>query len=188
MITPVKEKQKNAFTELKERLEVRNVNAIPKITKVVVSVGSGSVKDKHRIEVIQDRLAKITGQKAAPRAAKKSIASFKLRQGQVIGYQVTIREQRMYDFLDRLINIALARTRDFRGIPRESGDPMGNLTIGIKEHSIFPETADEEIKDVLGLAITIVTTAKDRAAATAFFEHIGVPFKKESEGKKKGRK
>jgi large subunit ribosomal protein L5 len=188
MITPVKEKQNKAHAELKDALGIANKVAIPRVTKVVVSVGVGSVKDKKKIEIIEDRLAKITGQKAAPRVAKKSIASFKLREGTVIGYQVTLRGARMYDFLDRLFNISLARTRDFRGIDRESVDPMGNLTIGIKEHSIFPETADEEIKDVFGLAITIVTTAKDRDTAVKYFEYIGVPFKKESERKKKGRK
>lgn len=187
MITPVKERQHKAHEALKDTLGISNKVAIPRITKVVVSVGIGSVKDKHKIEVIEDRLAKITGQKPAARAAKKSIASFKLREGTVIGYQVTLRGVRMYDFLDRLFNIALARTRDFRGIDRTSVDPMGNLTIGIKEHSIFPETADEEIKDVFGLAITIVTTAKNRETAEKYFEYLGVPFKKESEGKKKGR-
>ncbi len=185
MITSVKEKQDTAYKNLSEVLGITNKVAMPKVTKVVISVGTGSVKDKKRIEIIEDRLMKITGQKAAARAAKKSIASFKLREGTVIGYQTTLRGQRMFDFLDRLFNISLARTRDFRGIARESVDPMGNLTIGIKEHSIFPETADEEAKDVFGLAITIVTTAKNREVATKFFEYIGVPFKKESEGKKK---
>ncbi len=188
MTISVKEKQQKASDALKETLAISNVMAIPRVTKVVVSVGVGSVKDKHKIEIIEDRLAKITGQKPSPRAAKQSIASFKLREGQVIGYQVTLRGARMYDFLDRLFNISLARTRDFRGIARESVDPMGNLTIGIKEHSIFPETADEEIKDVFGLAITIVTTAKNAEVAEKYFEYIGVPFKKEKETKKKGKR
>ena len=94
----------------------------------------------------------------------------------------------MHDFLDRLFNIALARTRDFRGISRASIDPMGNLTIGIKEHSIFPETADEEIKDVFGLSVTIVTTARDAETAEKYLEYMGVPFKKESERKKRASK
>jgi large subunit ribosomal protein L5 len=185
MITSVKEKQNKAHENLSEVLGIKNKVAIPKITKVVVSVGVGSLKDKKKIELIEDRLGKITGQKPAARAAKKSIASFKLREGTVIGYQVTLRGARMVDFLDRLINISLARTRDFRGISKLSVDPMGNLTIGLKEHSIFPETADEEVKDVFGLAVTIVTTAKDKATATKFFEYIGIPFKKEEESKKK---
>lgn len=183
---PVKEKQKKAFAELHEALHIKNTMALPRLQKVVISVGIGSVKDKNKIEVIQDRLGKITGQKAVGRVAKKSIASFKLREGQTIGYQTTLRGQRMYDFLDRLLNIALPRTRDFRGIDRKSVDPMGNLTIGIREHLIFPETADEEARDVFGLAITIVTTAKNKKDAETYFEYLGVPFKKEEEKKKRG--
>ncbi len=185
----VKAKQKKALHDIGEALSVKNIMALSRVSKVVVSVGVGSVKDKKKIETIENRLAKITGQKAAPRAAKKSIASFKLREGTVIGYQVTLRGTRMHDFLDRLINIALPRSRDFRGISRNSIDPMGNLTIGIKEHSIFPETADEELKDVFSLAVTIVTTAKTREQAEKYLEYIGIPFKKEAETKKKkGRK
>ncbi len=181
----VKEKQKKAFADLKDALHIKNVMALPHIEKVVVSVGIGSVKDKNKIEVIQDRLGKITGQKSVGRVAKKSIASFKLREGQTIGYQITLRGQRMYDFLDRLLNIALPRTRDFRGIDRKSVDPMGNLTIGIREHLIFPETADEEARDVFGLAVTIVTSAKNKKDAETYLEYIGVPFKKETEKGKK---
>ncbi|MEK7606541.1 MAG: 50S ribosomal protein L5 [Patescibacteria group bacterium] len=182
----VKEKQSKAYENLHEALGTKSKMAIPRLVKVVVSVGTGSVKDKKRIEVIESRLPKITGQKASPRPAKKSIASFKLREGQVIGYQVTLRGPRMYDFLDRLINISLPRTRDFRGISRASIDPMGNLSIGIREHNIFPETADEDTKDVFSLSITIVTTAKDRVSAEKYFEYIGIPFKRlEDEVKKK---
>ena len=183
----VKEKQNKAFENLSEPLQMKNRMAIPRLVKVVISVGTGSVKDKKRLEVIEDRLMKITGQKSAPRVAKKSIASFKLREGQAIGYQVTLRGPRMYDFLDRLINIALPRTRDFRGINRSSIDPMGNLSIGLREHSIFPETADEEIKDVFSLAVTIVTTTKDKATAEKYFEYIGIPFKKVGDEVKKKR-
>lgn len=181
----VKEKQKKAYTELKDTLHLKNVMALPRLEKVVVSVGIGSVKDKNKIEVIQDRLQKITGQKPVGRVAKKSIASFKLREGQTIGYQVTLRGQRMYDFLDRLFNIAMPRTRDFRGVDRKSVDPMGNLTVGIKEHIIFPETADEEARDVFGLAVTVVTTAKNKHDAEIYLAYMGVPFRKEEEKKKK---
>ena len=137
------------------------------------------MKDKKKIELIQDRLAKITGQKTAPRGAKKSVAAFKIREGDTIGYQVTLRGKRMYDFLDRLLHIALPRARDFRGLSRESVDLMGNVTIGIREHTIFPETGDEDIKDVFGFAITVVTTANNKKDALAFLEHLGFPFKKE---------
>ena len=150
----------------------------PRLLKVVVSVGVGSFKDKNRLKIVEDRLSRITGQKVAPRGAKISIAGFKSRQGDIVGYQVTLRGQRMNDFLDRLIHIALPRTKDFRGLSPKSIDEMGNFTLGIKEHTIFPETTDEELRDVFGLAITIVTTAKSREEALKFFTHLGFPFKK----------
>lgn len=150
----------------------------PRIIKVVVSAGVGSFKDKTKFKVVEDRLARITGQKASPRAAKISIASFKSRQGDVVGYQVTLRGRRMHDFLEKLIHIALPRTKDFRGISPEAADEMGNYTLGIKEHSIFPETSDEELKDVFGLAITIVTTAKSKEEVVKLLTHLGFPFKK----------
>ena len=177
-MTQVKEKQKKAFAELKEALGIDNVMEAPRIEKVVVSTGVGKITDRGQLELVQDRLAKITGQKPSPRAAKKSIAGFKSREGQTVGFQVTLRGPRMYDFLERFLQIALARTRDFRGVSRTTVDGMGNITIGIKEHIIFPETADEYIKDVFGLAVTILTSAKDKASAEAFFEYLGVPFKK----------
>lgn len=150
----------------------------PRILKVVVSIGVGSFKDKNKLKIVEDRLACITGQKAAPRKAKISIASFKSRQGDVVGYQVTLRGKRMCDFLERLIHIALPRTKDFRGISLNSADEMGNYTLGIKEHNIFPETSDEELKDVFGLAVTIVTTAKSKPEVITFLTHLGFPFKK----------
>ncbi len=156
----------------------KNPMQAPRILKVVVSSGTGSFKDKNKFKVVEDRLARITGQKAAPRGAKISIANFKSRQGDVVGYQVTLRGKRMYDFLDRLINIALPRTKDFRGISPDAADEMGNYTLGIKEHTIFPETSDEELKDVFGLAITIVTTAKSKDEVLKLLTHLGFPFKK----------
>ena len=156
----------------------KNAMQAPRILKVVISTGVGSFKDKNKFKVVEDRLAKITGQKAAPRGAKVSVASFKSREGDVVGYQVTLRGARMYDFLERLINIALPRTKDFRGINPNAADEMGNYTLGIKEHNIFPETTDEELKDVFGFAITIVTTAKGKDEVVAFLTHLGFPFKK----------
>ncbi len=173
------EKQNKAFGVLKESLGLSNIMESPRLVKAVVSVGTGSFKDKKKNEVVEDRLMKITGQKASPRGAKKSIASFKLRQGEPVGYQVTLRGKRMRDFLDRLLNTALPRTKDFKGISTSSVDEMGNLTIGIKEHSIFPEAADEELKDVFGLAVTVVSTATSKEAARAFFTQLGFPFRKE---------
>jgi len=150
----------------------------PRILKVVVSAGVGSFKDKAKFKIVEDRLARITGQKAAPRGAKVSIASFKSRTGDIVGYQVTLRGARMHEFLDRLINIALPRTKDFRGINPTAADEMGNYTLGIKEHTIFPETTDEELKDVFGLAVTIVTTAQSKQEVVEFLTHLGFPFKK----------
>ena len=156
----------------------KNIMQTPKVMKIVISSGVGSYKDKNKFKIVEDRLAKITGQKAAPRGAKVSIANFKSREGDVVGYQVTLRGKRMHDFLERLIHIALPRTKDFRGISTTGADEMGNYTLGIKEHSIFPETADEELKDVFGLAITIVTTAKSKEEVLKLLTHLGFPFKK----------
>lgn len=156
----------------------KNSMQVPKILKVVISAGVGSFKDKNKFKIVEDRLARITGQKVAPRGAKISVASFKSRQGDVIGYQVTLRGARMSNFLERLVHIALPRTKDFRGISPKAADEMGNYTLGIKEHTIFPETADEELKDVFGFAITIVTTAKSKDEVIKFLTHIGFPFKK----------
>ena len=155
----------------------------PKIEKVVVSVGVGSTKDKKKVELIENRLATITGQKPAPRAAKKAIATYKTRIGDKVGYQTTLRGKRAQDFVNRLIHIALPRTKDFKGIPTTSIDEMGNYTLGIKEHTVFAETADEDIKDVFGLGVTIVTTAKNKEEAKAYLTHLGFPFKKEQEKK-----
>lgn len=175
----VTEKLQNAFSALKDRFGYTNIWQAPRIKKIVVSVGTGRAsKDEKRRALIADRLAKITGQKAAPRAAKKAIASYKTRQGDIVGYQVTLRGSRARDFLVRLISIALPRTRDFRGIARSSVDEMGNCTIGIPEHIIFPETADEESRDIIGLAATIVTSARTRDEAFAFLTHLGMPFVK----------
>jgi large subunit ribosomal protein L5 len=112
------------------------------------------------------------------RAAKKSIASFKVREGEPVGIVITLRGARMYGFLDKFLNVALPRTKDFRGLERKAVDNMGNMTLAVREHTIFPETADEELKNVFGLAITFVTTAKSRDEAMAFFELLGMPFKK----------
>ncbi|MBU0750435.1 50S ribosomal protein L5 [Patescibacteria group bacterium] len=172
-----KTRQEEGYKALAEEFGYTNVMAAPRILKIVVSSGVGKARDKNRNKVVEDRLAKITGQKPAERVARQSIASFKLREGEIVGYQSTLRGARMYDFLDKLIHIALPRTRDFRGLNISAVDGMGNLTIGIKEHTIFPEIADEELKDVFGLAVTVVTTAKTKKEAEAFFKHMGIPFK-----------
>ncbi len=171
-----KDRQQSAYLALKEAYGYTSPMQGPRIMKVVVSSGVGKKRDKKQVELISERLAKITGQKPSPRSAHASIASFKLREGETIGLQVTLRGAHMYDFLDKLIHIALPRTRDFRGLLPKAIDAMGNLTLGIKEHTIFPETSDEDLKDVFGLAITIVTTAKTKSESEAFFRHIGMPL------------
>jgi large subunit ribosomal protein L5 len=180
----IKEKNKNAFESLKGTLGYKNPMQAPRLTKVTISAGVGSFKDKKKIEVVIDRLAKITGQKPVRKGAKISIAAFKVRQGDPVGVQITLHGARMYDFLDRLINIALPRTKDFRGIPVSSIDAMGNYTLGIKEHTIFPETADEDLKDVFGFGLTVVTTSKNKEETIAFLEYLGFPFKKDEVKKK----
>lgn len=175
----MKDKFTGAFKALSGSFGYKNVMQTPRMEKVVVSTGVGKIDDKNKIELIKDRLARITGQKPAARPAKQSIASFKLREGDIIGYQVTLRGAQMESFMDKLIHVALPQTRDFRGINPSAIDEMGNITVGIPEHTIFPETADEELKDVFGLAITIVTTAKTREEAEALLRHVGLPLKSE---------
>jgi len=177
----MKEKIGEAYSSMKKDFAYTNVMQAPKIEKVVISIGTGKIDDKARLALIQDRLAKIAGQKVAPRPAKQSIASFKLREGEIIGYQATLRGERMMHFLDRFIHIALPQTRDFRGLKTTAIDEMGNITLGIKEHTIFPETADEDIRDVFSFAVTIVTTAKTKKEAEALLRFIGLPLHKEVE-------
>ncbi len=181
----VKEKEAHAFEKMKSVFGYKNVMAAPKLKKIVINVGTGTAikKDKNRNDFISDRLAKITGQKTALRGAKQSISSFKIRQGDPVGVVATMRGKRMYAFLEKLINVALPRTKDFRGISRKVVDDIGNMTIGIKEHTIFPETADEDIKDVFGLSITLVSSAKSKKEGFAFFELLGIPFKAEENKK-----
>ncbi len=179
-VTGVQAIEQASFEKLSKQFGYTNMMAAPHLVKVSVSVATGSAmkRDKKRNDVVMDRLAKITGQKPTLRKAKKSVASFKTREGDQIGVAVTLRGARMYGFLDKLLNVSLPRTKDFRGINRTSVDAIGNMTFGIKEHTIFPEIHDEELKDVFGMAITLVTTAKTKEEAAAFFELLGIPFKK----------
>jgi len=180
----VKVIQKKVYETMKGAFGYTNAMQAPRLTKVVVSAGVGSVKDKKKMELIVNRLEKITGQKPAVRGAKKSIAAFKVRQNDPVGYQITLRGARMFGFMDKLLNVAIPRTRDFRGLSAKAIDSIGNYTLGIKDHTIFPETGDEEIKDIFGLAVTVVTTAPTAKEAKAFLDMLGFPFKKEEEGKK----
>jgi large subunit ribosomal protein L5 len=181
----LREKQNKAFEALKGTLGLKNKMQSPKVIKVVINSGTGSFKDKNKNKIVEDRLTKITGQKAQLKVAKKSVATFKVREGDPVGYQVTLRGQRMFDFLDKLVYIAFPRTKDFRGLNASAIDNMGNFTIGMKENSVFPESTDEELRDVFGLAITVVMNTKDKKAAKAFLEYLGFKFKKEEETKKR---
>lgn len=172
-----KQKFDDAIPELMSELKLANTMAVPRLEKIVISVGTAKSKDPKRMEIVMDRLSKITGQKPKVTIAKKSIATFKLRAGDKSGVMVTLRGQRAYDFLDRLIHVAIPRERDFRGLRETSIDEMGNISLGFKEHTIFPETADEDIKDVFPFGVTLTTTAKSKEAALALFNVLGLPFK-----------
>ena len=189
-VPTIKEKLKASYPKLKEKHGYVNVMQAPRVEKVVVSVGTGKMSraDKKRQEFVVTRLATITGQKPSARVAKQSLASFKLREGETIGQMVTLRGARMFGFLDKLVNIAVPRTRDFRGFSPKSIDEMGNFTLGVKEHTIFPETADEDLKDVFGLAITIVLSSKTREESRELLELLGFPFRDSAdEVTKRGR-
>ena len=169
--------QQKTFDALKTISRYTNVMQAPKVTKLIVSTGVGSIKDKKRLEFIVGRLSRITGQKAASRPTTKSIANFKTRVGDMAGYQTTLRGKRAELFLQKLIHVVFPRVKDFRGINPKSIDEMGNITIGFKEHTVFPETSDEDAKDVFGLAVTITTSAKSATESEAFFRHLGLPLK-----------
>ncbi len=177
----IKTKIGEAYEAMKKEFHYTNKLQAPRLNKITISIATGRVikQDKKKNEFIIDRLKKIVGQKANERSSKKSIASFKTRIGDKIGVAVTLRGPRMYGFLEKLLNVSIPRTKDFRGFKKSSVDEVGNLTLGIKEHTIFPEIHDEELKDIFGMAITFTTTARNKAEATKFFEFIGIPFKKD---------
>jgi len=177
-MTTVIEKQKNTFDTLKSDHGYTSSMQTPTIEKIVVNVGVGSTTDKKRITMIGQKLAKITGQKPVECMAKTSIATFKLREGTMIGYKTTLRGARMWSFLEKLLSVALPRTRDFRGIKVTAIDAMGNYSLGIKDNTIFPETADEDVRDIFGMSITIVTTSISKEESRAYLTHLGFPFVK----------
>ena len=164
---------------LKEEYKYKNVHQIPEVTKVILNVGAGeAVQNVKCLDVIQEYLTNITGQKPFVCKARKSIANFKLREGQPIGVKVTLRSKRMYEFLERLINVALPRVRDFKGVSRKAFDGSGNYSLGIKEQLIFPEVKFDEIDKIRGMNITIVTTAKTDDEARLLLRSLGIPFRK----------
>ena len=165
--------------ELKQSLALKNTMQVPRILKITVNMGVGeAVADKKVMDAATADLAKITGQKPAVTKAKKSVATFKVRDGQAIGCKVTLRGARMYEFLDRLVNIAIPRIRDFRGISARSFDGRGNYSLGVKEQIIFPEIQYDQIDQIRGMDITICTTAKTDAEALALLEGFSMPFQK----------
>ena len=149
----------------------------PKIEKIVVSVGTGSTVDKKKVELMEDRLRKITGQKPSVRKAKQSIAAFKLREGMPIGLKVTLRRNRMYEFFDKLVSIAIPRIRDFRGLDDSKFDGRGNYNLGLIEQYIFPEIVLDKSDKARGMNISIVTTAKSDSDAKELLGMLGMPFR-----------
>src|SRR5215204_541566 len=170
--------EKEVVPALKKEFGYTNVMAVPKIEKVVVNMGLGEATSNAKIiEVGSSELASITGQKPVVRRAKKSIAAFKVRKGQPVGTSVTLRGERMYEFLDRLMSIALPRVRDFRGVSPKAFDGRGNYTIGIREQLIFPEIDFNKVDKLRGMNISIVTTARNDEQARALLKAMGMPFR-----------
>jgi large subunit ribosomal protein L5 len=165
--------------ELKTKLELKNTMQVPRILKITVNMGVGeAVADKKVMDAATADMAKITGQKPAVTKAKKSVATFKVRDGQAIGCKVTLRGDRMYEFLDRLVSIAIPRIRDFRGISARSFDGRGNYSLGVKEQIIFPEIQYDQIDQIRGMDITISTSARDDKHGRALLEAFNFPFRK----------
>lgn len=171
--------RKTIVPQLQRDLGVDNPMQVPKITKITVNMGVGeAVADRKVLDAAIGDLTKITGQKPVPCIAKKSVASFKVRENLAIGCKVTLRGARMYEFLDRLISIAMPRIRDFRGVPARSFDGRGNYTLGVKEQIIFPEIQYDQIDQLRGMDITITTTAKNDKAGKALLDAFNFPFRK----------
>ncbi len=169
--------KKKALPGLKEKFGYRNAMAAPRIEKAVVNIGIGRTREEKERTEIEKYAAMITGQKPSARPAKKAIAAFKTRKGLIVGLQVTLRGARMDDFLSRLVSVALPRTRDFRGLDEKSFDRKGNLTIGIREHIVFPEMIGEDYKMLFGMEVTVVTTAKKREEGIALLKLMGFPIR-----------
>lgn len=172
--------------ELKNDLKLVNVHDVPRLEKIVINVGLGRAKDdKKYMEVATNTLTKITGQKPVQTVAKQSIAGFKLREGNKIGLKVTLRDQRMYEFLDRLINIVLPRLRDFHGVSKKAFDRQGNYSIGLNDQTVFPEISFEDSQITHGLQIILVTDSQNVDYSKAMLEKFGMPFEKDPNSKDK---
>ena len=176
--TRFKEKyDKEVVPALKEKFQYKNIMQVPKLTKISINKGIGAaVSDKKLVDIGVEELTTITGQKAVSTIAKKSVSNFKLREGMPIGARVTLRGEKMYEFLDRLVTVALPRVRDFRGINATGFDGRGNYTLGIKEQIIFPEISIDKIKAISGMDITFVTTAQTDEESYELLKAFGMPF------------
>ncbi|MCK5707203.1 MAG: 50S ribosomal protein L5 [Candidatus Aureabacteria bacterium] len=183
MVPRLKEKyKKEIIPQMKEKFKYKNIMSVPKIDKVVINMGVGrAVTDKAELDNAVKELSLITGQKPAITKSRKSIAGFKIRDNVPIGCRVTLRNVFMYEFLDRLLNIAIPRIRDFRGLPINSFDKRGNYNFGIKDQSIFPEINPDTIKTTQGMNITVVTTSETDDEAVHMLELFGFPFKKKKD-------
>ena len=165
--------------ELMKKFAYKNINQVPRFKKIVLNSGVGdAILDHKKLESAANELMMITGQKPVIRRARKSISNFKLRAGMPIGVSVTLRREMMYEFFDRLVNVAIPRIRDFRGVPNKSFDGRGNYTLGITEQIIFPEIDYDKVEKIRGLNVTIVTSAKTDAEAFELLKIMGMPFKK----------
>jgi large subunit ribosomal protein L5 len=173
-----KQYQEEVAKTLQKEFGLKNVMEVPKLDKIVVNCGLGeAVQNSKLLDAAMNDIAAITGQKPKLCRARLSVAAFKLRQGMPVGCKVTLRGDRMYEFYDRLVNVALPRIRDFRGVPAKSFDGRGNYTLGIKEHIIFPEIDYDKITQILGMDITIVTTAKNDEQGFTLLKHMNMPFR-----------
>ncbi len=170
--------KKEVAPKLLDKFQYKSVMQIPRIEKICLNQGiGGATQDKKLVESSLNEMSSIAGQKAVPTIAKKSVSNFKLREGMTIGSRVTLRSKQMYEFLDRLIAVALPRVRDFRGISEKAFDGRGNYTLGVKEQIIFPEIDIDKVNNITGLDITIVTSAKTDKEAHALLKEMGMPFK-----------
>lgn len=164
--------------ELMQQFQYKNIMQVPRLVKIAVNQGmGGATQDKKLVEAALKEMTMITGQKAVPTKARKSVSNFKLREGMTIGARVTLRHDQMFEFLDRLVSVALPRVRDFRGINDKSFDGRGNYTMGVTEQIIFPEIDIDKVDKISGMDITFVTTAKTDAEALALLKALGLPFK-----------
>jgi large subunit ribosomal protein L5 len=169
---------KKAVPGLMEKFGYGNILAVPKIKKLVVNAGVGKIlKETDKVDEILNSLREMTGQQPIKTKAKKAISGFKIREGLEVGMKVTLRGKRMWQFIDRLVNVALPRTRDFQGIETSAVDARGNLNIGIKEHIIFPEISPEKVKNIFSFQVTIVTTTKNKEEGIELFKLLGFPIK-----------